>query len=350
MVPFAGFRPYGAVMIGVQEHDNKRGAAWILASGLAYSVAMALVKLLGDQYSAPTQNFVRQSIGLIALLPFILRNPGSAFTIRRPMLMMARCGATSLSIILAYNSFHLMGLAEANALSFTRALFLVPLAALLLGERIDRHKLLATLIGFGGVLIILSPGSARSLIGWPAAQGLLSALLLSWSVVTVKAMVRDHSDLALLCWSALLGVLFTAPFAWASWRMPGPGDVALMGVMGILGIVSQACYIRGMALGEASLMAPLDYLRILFTTALGYMMFAELPLPGTYAGSALIILAAVYVTLHGRRRDPALIMEAQHIPVVSPAPCQVQNPGAVPRSMAGVGNIAPQPPPDCGRG
>ncbi|ATI80709.1 DMT family transporter [Sphingobium yanoikuyae] len=307
-------------MIKAQNHDNARGGMWILASGLAYSLGMALVKLLGDDYSAPTQNFVRQSIGLIVLVPFILHNPRSAFTIRRPKLMMARCAATSLSIILAYNSFHLLGLAEANALSFTRALFLVPLAAVMLAERVDRHKLLATLVGFGGVLIILAPGSARSLIGWPAAQGLLSALLLSWSVVTVKTMVRDHSDLALLSWSALMGVVFTAPFAWASWRMPQIGDAALMGVMGILGVISQACYIRGMALGEASLMAPLDYVRILFTTALGYVMFAQLPLPGTYAGSALIILAAIYVTLHGRRRDAALMMAAQHSRGISVLP------------------------------
>lgn len=287
------------------EGNNARGALWILASGVAYSAAMALVKLLGDDYSAPTQNLVRQCVGLLALTPFILRRPRDAFTIRRPVLMILRCGATSLSIILAFNSFHLLGLAEANALSFTRALFLVPLAAWLLGERIDRHTLFATLIGFGGVLVILSPGSPKSLIGWPAAQALLAALLVSWSVISVKQMVRDHSDLALLTWSALLGIAFTAPLAWSSWRMPEPEDALLLGAMGVLGVVTQACYIRGMALGDASLMAPLDYARILFTTLLGYMLFAELPLPTTYAGSALIIAAAIYVTLHGRRRDAA---------------------------------------------
>jgi drug/metabolite transporter (DMT)-like permease len=275
----------------------------MLASGLAYSFAMALVKLLGDDYSAAMQNLVRQMVGLIALTPFILRRPRDAFVLKRPLLMILRCGATSLSIILAFNSFHLLGLAEANALSFTRALFLVPLAALLLGERIDRHRLLATLIGFCGVIVTLAPGSSASLIGWPAAQGLLAALLVSLSVIGVKALVRDHSDLALLTWSTLLGVLFTAPLAAMDWRMPTPDDIGLLAVMGVLGVVTQACYIRGMALGEASLMAPLDYVRIVFATALGYLMFSEWPLPSTYAGSALIIVAALYVTLHARRRS-----------------------------------------------
>jgi drug/metabolite transporter (DMT)-like permease len=114
--------------------------------------------------------------------------------------------------------------------------------------------------------------------------------------------VRDHSDLALLTWSSLLGLLFTLPFAWASWRMPTPGDAALLALMGVLGVVTQACYIRGMALGEASLMAPIDYVRILFTTVIGYALFGEWPLPDTYAGSIVIIGTAIYITLHGRRQ------------------------------------------------
>jgi len=294
-----------------RENSNARGAIWMLASGLSYSVAMALVKLLGDDYSSATQNAVRQFMGLVFLAPFILRDPRSAFTIRRPALMIARCAATSLSIVLAFNSFHALGLAEANALSFTRALFLMPMAALLLGESLDRHKIFATLAGFGGVLVILSPGSAHSLIGWPAAQGLLSALLVSWSVIMVKTMASDHSDLALLTWSTLLGMIFTAPFAAADWRMPTGIDALLLAVMGVLGVVTQACYIRGMTLGEASLMAPLDYVRILFITALGYMLFAELPTMNVYIGSAIIIATALYVTLHSRRRDLASAVERE---------------------------------------
>lgn len=277
----------------------------MLASGVTYSVAMALVKLLGGDYASAVQNFFRQGVGLIALLPFILRNPRGAFTLRRPALMVVRCAASSLSIILAYNSFHHLGLAEANALSFTRALFLVPLATIVLGERIDRHRVLAVLIGFAGVVVILAPGSDQSLVGWPAGQGLLAALLLSWSIISIKSMTRDHSYLALLTWSALLGTLFTAPFAAMNWTTPGPEDAILLALMGALGVVTQACYIRGMALGEAGVMAPLDYVRILFTITLGYFLFGELPGANTYAGSAIIIATALYITLRSRTQASA---------------------------------------------
>jgi drug/metabolite transporter (DMT)-like permease len=266
---------------------------------------MALVKLLGDSYSSSMQNAVRQFMGLLFLAPFILRNPGQAFTMTRPVLMIGRCAATSLSIVLSFNSFHALGLAEANSLSFTRALFLVPLAAILLGEKIDRHKIFATLAGFGGVLVILSPGRGTSLIGWPAAQGLLAALLVSWSIIGVKSMSRDHSELALLTWSTLLGVVFTAPFAAADWTTPTGKDTLLLAVMGVLGVVTQGCYIRGMSMGEAGIMAPLDYVRILFIAVLGYVMFAEVPSLNVYIGSAIIIVTALYVTLHSRRRDLA---------------------------------------------
>lgn len=275
----------------------------MLASGLTYSVAMALVKLLGDSYSSAMQNFVRQGVGVLFLLPFIVRSPRNAFTLKRPKLMFFRCAATSLSIILAYDSFHALSLAEANALTFTRALFLVPLAAVLLKEPIDRHKVFATLLGFGGVLVILAPGSSRSLLGIPALEGLLGALLVSWSVIGVKSMAADHSSLALLTWSSLLGALFTAPLAMMTWSIPTGTDLGLLVLMGVLGVVTQACYIRGMTLGEASVMAPLDYVRILFTSTLGFLIFGELPLRNTYLGAGIVIAAALYITLHGRRRD-----------------------------------------------
>lgn len=294
--------------------DNGRGAIWMIASGLTYSVAMALVKLLGDDYSSAVENAVRQFMGLLFLTPFILRNPRAAFTMKRPVLMICRCAATSLSIVLSFNSFHALGLAEANALSFTRALFLVPLAAVLLGEGMDRQRIFATVSGFGGVLVILSPGSGASLIGWPAAQGLLAALLVSWSIISVKTMSRDHGELALLTWSALLGMILTAPFAAADWTTPTGTDMLLLAVMGVLGIVTQGCYIRGMALGEASVMAPLDYVRILFISALGYTMFAEVPSLNVYIGSAIIIVTALYVTLHSRRRDLARKSAVEVVP------------------------------------
>jgi len=106
-------------------------------------------------------------------------------------------------------------------------------------------------------------------------------------------------------------MIFTAPFAAADWRMPTGIDALLLAVMGVLGVVTQACYIRGMTLGEASMMAPLDYVRILFITALGYMLFAELPTINVYVGSAIIIATALYVTLHSRRRDLASAVERE---------------------------------------
>lgn len=284
-------------------HDNFRGALWILASGLTFSLAMGLVKLLGPDYPAAAQNFVRQLVALLALAPFAAWQPRSAFTLRRPTMMITRCALTTVSMILSFNSFQHLGLAEANALTFTRGLFLVPLAAFLLSERIDRHKILAAVIGFGGVIIMLAPGSSESLIGWAAAQGLLASLLVSCSLISVKAMAKDHSDLALLTWSALLGAVFTAPFAFANWHTPTGNDLSLLIAMGILGVIAQACFTRAMVLGEAAVMVPVDYTRLLFMAAVGYAMFGELPLFNTYVGSAVIIGAALYITAQARKRE-----------------------------------------------
>lgn len=282
---------------------NAAGAAWVLASAVTFSLSMTLIKFLGHDFPATVQTFVRQSVALVVLLPWILRAPRRVFTTSRPWFMLSRSAATSLSLILSYTSYHYLGLAQANSLSFTRTLFMVPLAILLLKERVPWTRVAATLFGFCGVLIILQPWSADGLIGWPALYGLLAALLVSWSVIGVKAMSRDHGQVTLLAWSALLGVLFTLPPALLDWRMPDTRQMALLTLMGVLSTATQAFYIRGMAIGDATRLGPLDYSRIVFTTIFGYVFFSEVPGLATLAGSAVIIVAAIVITFQGRSAD-----------------------------------------------
>lgn len=112
-----------------------RGAVWILLSAFAFSISMALVKFMGTGYPPPMQVFIRQLVGLLVLLPFILRDPVHAFATSKLGLFVVRAMATSLSMMLAFTSYQQLPLAEANALSFTRTLWMVPLAIVMLGKR-----------------------------------------------------------------------------------------------------------------------------------------------------------------------------------------------------------------------
>jgi drug/metabolite transporter (DMT)-like permease len=281
--------------------ENLQGALWMLGGALTFTAMASLIKYLGEGYSPALQLFYRQAAAIIVLAPIILRNPvGVLRTSRFGMLSMRAIG-TTVAIMLAFYSYQHMPLAEANALSFTRTLWMVPLAVFLLGERIGAWRLGATLVGFGGVLLILQP-SAQMELGLPAAAALASAAIFALTVTGVKFMSRDHSVTALTAWAAVLGFMLAVPFAIATWRWPTPIDALLLTAMGLLGLVTQVCAIKGMQLGDAAAMAPIDYTRLVFAIIVGALFFSDLPTPITLLGSLIIIGSTLVITLRDLRR------------------------------------------------
>lgn len=279
-----------------------QGALWMLLAAVTFTLAMSLVKFLGTSFPPTVQTFCRQVVSLLVLLPFILRAPRRVLRTSRPGYMLSRSAASSVALILSYTSYQQLGLAQANALSFTRILFMVPLAMLILGERVATGRLIATLVGFAGVVVVLQPWSAHTIIGWGAAAGIAAALLASWALVGVKSMTKNHGQMTLLAWSAVLGAIFTAPAAALDWATPRGTDLLLLCLLGLLSTVTQACYIRGMSMGDATALAPIDYTRIVFASAFGFAFFGEVPGGATLAGAAIIVAAALFITFHSRRR------------------------------------------------
>ena len=281
---------------------NLRGALWMLASAVTFTAMTTLIKFLGADYPAPLQAFYRNAAGLAVLAPWILRHPVRSFATTRPGILIFRSAAGTIGMILQFYAFQKMPLAEANALSFTRALWLVPLAAFMLGESIGIHRLGAAVFGFAGVLLMLyTPGHAGFGIGVPQLCMLASSLLFAFTVTGMKALTRDHPPSTLLYWSAALGFVFALPIALFAWRWPTPTDLLLLGLMGVIATVNQACYIKGMQAADAAAMAPLDYTRLIFAAAVGYFLFHEVPGGLTLVGAAAVIASTLYITWREHR-------------------------------------------------
>ncbi len=268
------------------------------ASALAFTVMTTLIKFLGEGYSAGLQTFYRQAAGFLILLPIILRHRSAAFATSRPDLLIFRAAAGTLGTMLSFYAFQNMPLADANALSFTRSLWLVPLAAFVVGERIGPLRIFAALAGFAGVLIMVRPGAGGEFaLGLPALAMLASSFLFALTVTGMKVLTRDHAPTVLLVWAATLGLVFSVPGALISWAWPTPTDLALLSLMGVMGTATQAFYIRGMAAGDAAAMAPVDYIRLVFAAAVGFLLFAEVPTVCVYPAA---VKQAVQL-LHGKK-------------------------------------------------
>lgn len=279
---------------------NTRGALWMLASAISFTVMTMLIKLLGDDYPATLQAFYRQVFGVLVMVPIILRDPLGTFQTTRPGILLFRSLAGTLGMILAFYAYQKMPLADANALSFTRTLWLVPLAAFVLKESVGPRRVAATLVGFLGAILMLRP-HAQGEMGAPAAAALASSLLFALTVTGMKVMTRDHTVTTLMAWSAVLGFVLAIPPALFVWRWPTAFDLLLLASMGILGTVTQACYIKGMSEGDAAVMAPVDYTRLVFAIILGYLLFADVPDALTMTGAGIVIASTLYITIRESR-------------------------------------------------
>jgi len=275
---------------------NVRGALWMLASAVGFTVMTTLIKFLGDDYSAALQTFYRQTAGLLILAPLIARDWRGAFRTTRPGILLFRSSAGTLAMILGFYAYQKMPLADANALSFTRTLWLVPLAFFVLREKLGPRRIGAALVGFAGVLIMLRPGAGGAAIGWPQLAALTSAALFALTITGMKVMVRDHSPFVLLVYSAVLGFIFALPGAFIDWRWPAPIDLVLLAVMGVMGTITQGCYIKGMQIGDAGAMAPIDYTRLVFAAGAGFLLFHEVPGVLTLAGAGIVVASTLYIT------------------------------------------------------
>jgi drug/metabolite transporter (DMT)-like permease len=270
----------------------------MLAAAVGFTVMTSLIKYLGADYPAALQTFYRSAASFVFLLPIILRDPKAAYRTTRPGVMLFRGGVGAFALILSFYSFQKLPLADANALSFTRTLWIVPLAAFVLKEEVGPARIGAAVVGFLGVLLMLAPMADAGTMQLGVAQiaALSAAFLFALTVTGLKSIASEHTALQILTWSATLGVIFAIVPAMFVWRWPTLPDFLLLSTMGVIGIFTQYCFTRGMQVGDAAAMAPIDYTRLVFATASGYFLFSELPTLTTLGGAAIVVGSTLFIT------------------------------------------------------
>lgn len=274
----------------------------MLLGAVTFVIATVLVKFLGDVYSPAAQTFWRQLTGVVMILPAVLRSPSQVLHFKKGHILLFRAACGTVGTMLAFYAYQRMPLADANALSFTRILWIVPLAVFLLGEKVSTFRVGATLVGFLGVLLMVQPGGAN--FGLPAAASLAAALLFALAITGLKTLTGIHSPTSLLAWTTLIGMLISIPFAIAAWRTPTFVELAYLVGIGVFATLTQFCVFKGMWSGDATVMAPIDYTRLIFALAADYFIFKLQPNLMTLAGAGIVIAATLSLTLLDRRPPP----------------------------------------------
>ncbi len=129
------------------------------------------------------------------------------------------------------------------------------------------------------------------------AAALAAALLLAYTIITVKDLSRDHSTLSLVLWMNAATTVLGFPLALIAWRTPDWADAALFTVLAVSGVLAQTFFTRGLTAGDASLMASMDYMRLPLAALAGFLIFGEVLDGWTLAGAAIVIGSTIVITL-----------------------------------------------------
>ncbi|MEO1406172.1 MAG: DMT family transporter [Pseudomonadota bacterium] len=291
---------------------NIEGALWLIASGVVFTIFLTLAKFLSSTQEPGVIAFWRAFVGFLVTVPVIFRQGRSVLVLRRPWLVMVRSFFGTVAFLfgmIAISDAFALPLSQYNAISFARSLFLTVLAALILREAVGAWRWAAVAAGFLGILVMVMPGlflpgyeNQSLVIDGGTAFALLSALGFAFTIILVKTLTATHSPMTLLIWGNLLSTVLLAPFLIFQFAAPTMGEWALLIGMALAGVAGQYCYINAMAVGDASFLAPIDYLRLPMAALADWLVFKLLPGLNVWIGAAIIVSATLVITLRERAK------------------------------------------------
>lgn len=283
----------------------RQGRAAMLGAGLAAlgaclsAVDAAIVRGLEGGVHPFVIAFFRAAFGALAVLPLVALRPSvlkTGYTLRQHGL---RAGLKLMALIAFFAAFAIGPLTDVTAIAFTSPIFVVLGAAASLGERLGVARVFAISLGFAGALVILNPSGSG--LSWAMGFALAGAVMQSVIQLMLKSMSSGDGTATLVVWNLLLTVPMAGVLAATVWAMPTLPQLGLLAVQGILGAACMALMTHAFSLADASVVAPVDFLRLPLIALMGWLVFAETARVSTWVGGGLICAGALIASRGGRR-------------------------------------------------
>ena len=247
--------------------------------------------------------FFRNAFAFIPIGLYIWRTAGvQALKTTRPVAHLRRSVSGLLSMICSFTAVQYLPLTESTAIQFAAPLFMTALSALLLKEVVGPHRWGAVAVGFIGVLIMVQPQPGHmNLLG--ASLAVVAAVGTAGAMVAIRQMAALERGQTIVFYftlagaiTGLVGCLFTG------WKTPDP--LTLLGLIGcgLIGGVGQLFLTEALRRAPVGVVAPFDYTQLIWATALGFLIWGELPHLATVVGSVIVAASGIYILHRDIRR------------------------------------------------
>jgi len=287
----------------VDAADNLKGMIWMavyaaLMAGMHGGVRMASESGVHAFEIA----FFRNLFAILVLIPWFWRLGLAPLKTKRLGLLITRGALNTLCMLAFFTALTIGNLAEVAALSFTAPIYATIIGMLFFHEVVGLRRWSAILVGFLGVLIIIRPGFES--LG--LSQVLVLASSFGWAIcmVMIKELSRTESAVTISLYMTLVMAPLSLVPALFHWTWPTPEQWLILLAVGGLGGAGQMALTHSLRLAATHVVTPLDFLRLVFVSILGYFLFDQVPDIFVWLGGSMIFTSVAFIAYreHVRRQ------------------------------------------------
>jgi drug/metabolite transporter (DMT)-like permease len=274
----------------------------MLAAVGMFAIMDALLKRLSVHYGPMQLAFLRCAASLVFVVAAVLwRNSWALLRPANPGLHLLR-GVLGILMLGGFvYAVRRLNLAQTYSLFLCAPLLMAALSVPLYGDRVPPRRWWAIAVGLVGVLVVLQPwgGGFGSLTG--AAGAALACICYSLSGLTVRALGRGNSTLAMVFWFLVVAGAGSGLLALQDWRMLVESDWYGFAAVGISGSLGQLWLTDAFRRAPASVVGPFEYTAIVWAFAIDWFFWSAAPTPSLIFGAAIVIASGIYIILDERR-------------------------------------------------
>lgn len=288
------------------QHRPLLGVVLLAAGTFLFSVHDATNKLLLDDFNVPVIAAIRYGTQTLLLLAILgpTRGPELVKT-KRTGLVLVRALGLALSSLFFGLGLQLMPMPETTAIGYVAPLIVVLLAKPLLNETIGPFGWIAAIVGFAGMLLIVRPGGGLDPLGVTYIVISIAATV-AYNMLS-RTLAHSERTIALLFYSSLVGAIgfgLAAPW-FLNGTVPDTMQVVMFLSLGVTAGIGHFLFTAAYRYAEASLLAPVGYVHLVWATMLGWLVFGHVPDGVTILGMLVVIAAGVLVAFRSLRKAPA---------------------------------------------
>lgn len=282
----------------------QRAIAYKVVSAALIAAMYGLIKTLSASYPVGEIVFARSLFALAPILWHLHRlQRWRALRTRRPAAHASRSLFGLASLFLGFSAVSMLPLSTAMALTYTAPLFVALFAMVCLREPVSARRWASLLLGFGGVVLVVDPDLSGGLpLG--ALLALLAALSGAAALVSIRSLASTEDSTVIAFYFSLVGTVIAAAMMPWGFVMPGPQDVAILVLVGVLGGIAQLLLTYAYHQAPASVIAPWEYATLVFASLIGFAFWGDAPGPAELLGIGVIVAANLTLGWSAPARAP----------------------------------------------